>query len=111
MVDGEWRDLRKIIEPIKIKGKDTLDFEISLTHRGPVMDFDLIAHSAASIFHGKIPKLEFDAQYSYGWAGRNMPHDSSLSTFLSLGLATEVKEAMEASKGAFNYIRGEREQD
>ena len=41
-VDGEWRNLKKIKEVIKIKGEDPLDFEISFTHRGAVMDFETL---------------------------------------------------------------------
>ena len=40
MVDGEWRKLRIIDEPIKIKGQDDEQFKVKMSHRGPVIPFD-----------------------------------------------------------------------
>jgi penicillin G amidase len=41
-VDGEWRDLRVINEKISVKGKEPEDFEIKFSHRGPLMDLNLL---------------------------------------------------------------------
>ena len=41
-VDGQWRDLTKIVEKIKIRGKETIEFEISFTHRGPIIDYEML---------------------------------------------------------------------
>jgi len=43
LVDGEWRSLEVISEKIKCKGKpDGVDFNIRLTHRGPLIDTDVL---------------------------------------------------------------------
>ena len=42
-VDGEWRDLKVIKEQIKVKGQDKpIEYEIKMTHRGPLMDLNVL---------------------------------------------------------------------
>ena len=38
-VDGEWRDLKKTIERISIKGGEAIEQEIYYTHRGVLLDY------------------------------------------------------------------------
>lgn len=38
LVDGEWRDLQKLKSKIKVKGAADIDYEVNLTHRGPLVD-------------------------------------------------------------------------
>ena len=41
-VDGGWRDLEIIDEQIKVKGRPDYDLAIKVTHRGPVLPFELL---------------------------------------------------------------------
>ena len=55
MVDGEWRNLQVIREQIKVKGEDKpRDFEIKMTHRGPLMDIGLL-QGAEVLFSEGLP--------------------------------------------------------
>lgn len=37
LLDGEWKDVKYVTEKINIKGKETLDLQVGLTHRGPMI--------------------------------------------------------------------------
>ena len=40
LVENEWRRLEIITEKIKVKGvEESTDFEVKMTHRGPVISF------------------------------------------------------------------------
>lgn len=50
-VDGEWRDLTIIDTEIKIKGGESVKHQMRLTHRGPVMESDLLHSALRGIFN------------------------------------------------------------
>ena len=70
LVDGEWRDLKKTQEQIKVKGEEPIDFTLYQTHRGPMMDFEVISSATALLFAGATPKIDRRLKYSYGWAAQ-----------------------------------------
>ena len=41
-VDGEWRQIKKVTESIKVRGGKTIEFEVGFTHRGPIFSLDLM---------------------------------------------------------------------
>ena len=100
--------MRKSVETIKIKGQDDLEYEISFTHRGPLIDFDLIATSEGALFGGSIPKINGDFKYSYGWAGATLQAEHSITATLEFTKAKSVKEFMETmdsvTKDGYNGI-------
>ena len=60
--------MKKVTETIKIKGeKKPLDFEMSFTHRGAVMDYELLQFNSQLLFGDKTPNMENNSQYSFGW--------------------------------------------
>lgn len=50
-VDGIWRNLKIVHESIKIKGQEPLDYPIRFTHRGPLLEPELI-YGAGVLFGG-----------------------------------------------------------
>jgi penicillin G amidase len=68
-VDGELRQLIVVKDPIKVKNyENPLDFEIRLTHRGPLIDYQLLK-GAEAIFLKGIPMQDDGSSYSLAWAG------------------------------------------
>ena len=53
-LDGSQQDLDSIKYQIKVKGKDTVAYEVLSTHRGPLISTDLLSE-AQSLFGQKIP--------------------------------------------------------
>ena len=56
-VDGEWREVKKIIEQIWVKMERMEKFEVSFTHRGPLVDFDTLKSGFVSLFGAPIPSV------------------------------------------------------
>ena len=81
---------------------------MSFTHRGPLIDFDLIATSEGALFGGSIPKIEGDFKYSYGWAGASMKAEHTIVATSEFAKAKSVKEFMatmdEVTKDGYNGI-------
>ena len=96
LVDGEWRDLSKIYEKIKVKGGETIDFTVNYTHRGPMMDFDVISSATPLLFAGATPKIERGLKYSFGWAQSLPVPDQSMKLMKAQREAASVKEVIEA---------------
>lgn len=68
LVDGEWRDLKIIKEQIKVKGQNiSEEFEIKLTHRGPLVDLELL-QGAEVLFSEGLP-TEDKSVFSFAWTG------------------------------------------
>ena len=66
-VDGEWRDLEKRHEEILVKGQEPVDFTVEITHRGPVMDYDILSTATPLLFAGATPTIDRKLCYSFGW--------------------------------------------
>ena len=57
-VDGEWRDLQSTTETIKIRGDRVFKYQIQSTHRGPLLDHDLLNFISESLFGFRIPNMK-----------------------------------------------------
>jgi acyl-homoserine lactone acylase PvdQ len=98
-VDGEWRDIRLIKEQIKVKGEKTIDFVVGFTHRGSLMDYDVLSSATQLIFAGTTPIIDRNIKYSFGWAAQLPVHDTSVSIMTMLGDTKTVKEAFDRFDG------------
>ncbi len=68
-VDGEWREFQVVKEKIIVKGqKEPIDFEIKFTHRGPLVDNELL-QGADVLFSEGLPGVDHKASYSFAWSG------------------------------------------
>ena len=54
-----------------------------------------MSYNSESLFGLKIPYIETDAKYSFGWAGRNSPKDQTVLLGMKTTKARGVKEMME----------------
>ena len=93
-VDGEWRQFKTVNETIKVRGGKTIQYEIKQTHRGPLLDFDLMAYSSEVLFGSKLPDMKLNGLYTHGnelyslgWAGRNLKRDKSVELGMQLSHA------------------------
>ena len=72
-VDGKWMNLKISTETIKIKGADgnvkSIDFDISLSHRGVLIQPELI-YNADVLFGSAMPEARFNNFYSLAWGGQ-----------------------------------------
>ena len=98
-VDGEWKDIRKITEQIKVKDEPIVNFEVGYTHRGPIMDFDVLASATSLVFAGATPKIERNLKYSFAWANQLPVHDQSVRLIKSLPYTKTVREFIEVFDG------------
>ena len=89
MLDGEWKNIKKIHENIKVNGEDLLEFEIGYTHRGPLIDINDLLDKAAMT-----PKIERDVKYSFGWANQLPVKDQSLKLLMEINKSETVKQVM-----------------
>ena len=119
-VDGEWRSLQTFNETIKVRGGRTIQYEVKSTHRGPLLDFDLLAHNSEALFGLKVPDMKYNALFSLGWAGRTLKQDQSVALGMKVSHAESVKEVMEyiddtGKEGwngqSFNLVMADREGD
>ena len=69
LVDGQWRPVQQREVSIKVKGEETLKFTLRRTHRGPLIDTDILLANVGQLVGGDIPKLTKRADYSFAWAG------------------------------------------
>lgn len=60
------------------------------------MDFELMATTESALFAASIPKLDTNAKFSYGWAGRNMAQEHTPAAMRGFEKAKTVKEYMDA---------------
>ena len=94
-VDGEWRDLRIINEKILIKGQDKpVDFLIKYTHRGPLVDVDLL-QGAEVLFSEGLPSPRHKSVYSFAWTG-DIPYESTVRVVREFIRATNIKQIEES---------------
>ena len=77
-VDGEWREITKRMEVIPVRGQESIEFEIGFTHRGPIIESNLLKGGAENVFMKGSAKTERSPYYSFGWAGGdNVPGEDS----------------------------------
>ena len=88
--------IKKITEQIRVKGGEVIDFEIGYTHRGPILELDLLKQGAELLFVKGSPKLERSPYYSLGWAAAIMPSDQSMAVIELLATAESVKKTFTA---------------
>jgi len=92
-VDNEWRDLKVIKEKIPVKGGQAIDFEIKLSHRGPLVDVSLL-QGAEVLFSEGIPTADIKDTYSFAWSGA-IPQETTVKTIRRFLKYDNVKQ-MEA---------------
>lgn len=93
-VDGQWKDLKVITEKIWIKGNDKpVDFDIKFSHRGPLVDVDLL-QGAEVLFSEGIPSAGHKAVYSFAWSG-DIPHEDTVSIVRDFLKAKDIKTVMD----------------
>ena len=90
MVDGHKREIKKIVEQIKVKGEDDIDFEIGFTHRGPIMEKDLLKYGA-ELFNKGVAKTDRSPYYSFGWGANVVPGDKGITVINIVNKSTSVK--------------------
>ena len=88
-VDGEWKDLQVFESEIKVKGEQSLPHKVKLTHRGPLMESDLLYDAIKHIFNWPTMRLQTKASYSLGWGGF-YKEDHIFKYFLAISTATTV---------------------
>ena len=92
-LDGQWVDLKIEKHSIKVKGQDTVEFELSFTHRGPVMKSQLL-YEAGVLFGGSLPAAKFEHSYSHAWGGM-FAGESFFDLLQAIADGKGVKEVME----------------
>ena len=73
-----------------------MDLKIKLTHRGPLMSYELLQVNAGLLFSGAIPENKFsnDIQYSFGWGGAYVG-DSSLDFLKTVSETKDIPSFLE----------------
>jgi penicillin amidase len=97
LVDGEWRDLEKRHERILVKGRDPVEFAVDITHRGPVMDYDVLSAATVLLFAGTTPKIDRKLSYSFGWAQSAKIRDSTWDLVAAFCESTTVSKIFETA--------------
>lgn len=92
-VDGQWRDLKVIESELKIKGEASQTHKVRLTHRGTLMDSDLLHDSIRGIFQWPANRLQSKATFSLGWGGF-YKDDHVFKYFLAISTAETVPKLM-----------------
>lgn len=69
LVDGQQRPIQQKEVLIKVKGEKDVKFTLRKTHRGPLIDTDILLANVGQLVGGDIPKLTKRADYSFSWAG------------------------------------------
>jgi len=92
-VDGEWRKIDKREILIKVKGEESLKFTLRRTHRGPLIDTDILLANVGQLVGGDIPKLTKRADYSFAWAG-SYQQDDIFKYFKAIFLGRRVKDVI-----------------
>lgn len=88
-VDNEWKDIKEVPETIKVKGEADIEFKVRHTHRGPLMDFEILQQSSGLLFGGDIIDLPYDAKFSFAWGNMRSAKEHS---FTILRKVTEFKK-------------------
>ena len=108
-VDGEWRDLEKRTETFKISGKPDRDIVILTTHRGSLLDFDLLQFNSKLLFGEKVPDSDSSRKFSFGWT-QATKGETAVGIIKKLGTVKSVKEALdyfdEIGKDGYNGLMG-----
>lgn len=78
---------------IIIKGEKAIPHKVRLSHRGPLMESDLLYDSIRGIFNWPGNKLQTKATYSLGWGGF-YKDDHVFKYFLAISTAEKVPELM-----------------
>lgn len=68
-VDGTWRKFNVIEEVIKIKGQPDKVVKVKSTHRGVVLDHELLRINSALLFGGAAGRIKNPPKYSLAWQG------------------------------------------
>ena len=92
-VDGEWRKIEKREITIKVKGEEPTTFTLRRTHRGPLIDTDILLANVGQLVGGDIPKLTKRADYSFAWAG-NYKNDDIFKYFKTIFFGRRVKDVI-----------------
>jgi acyl-homoserine lactone acylase PvdQ len=80
-------------EEIKVKGSEPLIYEVKFTHRGPLMEPELI-YGAGVLFGGTMPEAKYKHFYSHMWGGM-FPGESLIEIILDIASGMGVKELMD----------------
>ena len=91
-VDGVWKDLKVVKETIKIKGKDDKVVDIKQTHRGPIINFDLLRLNSELLFGGSAIPLKQPSDYSFAWQGGFYVGDDTFDLSRKVTTAKSIPE-------------------
>ena len=84
LVDGEWKEIKKINEQIKVKDEEAISFDVGFTHRGPIIDFEVLATATSLVFAGATPSIDRSLKYSFAWASQLPTVDHSFQLMIEL---------------------------
>ena len=84
--------MKIIKEEIKVKGAEPLVYEVKFTHRGPLMEPELI-YGAGVLFGGTMPEAKYKHFYSHMWGGM-FPGESLIEIILDISSGMGVKDLM-----------------
>jgi acyl-homoserine lactone acylase PvdQ len=76
-----------------VKGADPIDYVVRFTHRGPLMEPELI-YGAGVLFGGTMPEAKYSHFYSHMWGGM-FPGESLLDIIQDMASGMGVRELME----------------
>lgn len=91
-------------EIIKIKGKDSIDFIVRHTHRGPLVYPEVIIPAEGIFFGSVIPEPKYKHYYSLKWGGM-YPGEHLYGLVLDIASGMGVKEFIKSreDKGDDGY--------
>ena len=69
-MEGKWRDLKIIREDIKVKNQGYYIHNVTMTHRGPIMPFNLLKLNSELLLGIVVPSVPRPGEYSFAWHGQ-----------------------------------------
>lgn len=103
-VDGEWKELNIVEETIKVKDGKDIKLKVKSTHRGPLIDSQII-YGGKDLIGVPIPSIDTKQKYSLQWGGM-YPGDSYWKIVLGFAQGSGVKETIELVKTMEDGYRG-----
>lgn len=65
LIDGSYYPYQTRDVTINVKGEKPVQFKLRKTHRGPLIDTDILLANVGQLVGGDIPKLTKRADYSF----------------------------------------------
>jgi len=89
-VDGDWRSLTIRDEVIKVRGSEAVHLKVRKTHRGPILDEEVLG-KAQLLFGALLPPMIEKHSFSLAWTG----YQTKDNTFNVLDFINKAKSAKE----------------